>query len=193
MGPYTPAAKSLMASMHTAHGTDRRSDTNALIKLSKVAVNVSELTWMIHALNSSNGIDNSDDVALQMFDVLHELRVDGAALPPAQHGDQCWICAEFRRVGGVDLLITADQKDPRKKIPTEKKGKNKGRDGRRRGVILKARTRRKRSPSEESDDGNILSIQRTPETIIDTRLHDAEEKGKFRCDSCTSWFRGSYT
>ena len=76
--------------------------------------------------------------------------------------------------------------------PTKKKGKHRGKDGRRPGVILKARTRRKRNPSEESDDGKILPIQRTPETIIDTRLHDAEEKGKFRCDSCTSWFRGSY-
>lgn len=116
----TPAAKSLMASMHTAHGTNRHSDTNSLIKLSKIAVGISELTWMTHALDSSDGIDNSVDAALQMFDVLHELRVDGAALPPAQHGDQCWICAEFRRVGGDGLLITAEQKDPRKKISTKK-------------------------------------------------------------------------
>ena len=192
LGPYTPAAKSLMASMHTAHGTNQRSDTNALIKLSKIAVGVSEFTWMLHALNNSDGIDNIGDIGMQMFDVLHELRVDGAALDPVNHGDQCWICAEFCRIGGDDLLIMAEQKEPRKNIPTKKKAKNRGRDGRRPRVILKARARRKRSPSEQSDAGKIHPIQRTPETIIDTRLHEAEEKGRFRCDSCTSWFRGSY-
>ena len=127
-----------MASMHEAHGTNQRSDTNAPIKLSKIAVGVSELVWMLHALNNSDGIDNSGDVGMQLFGVLHELRVDGAALAPAQHGDQCWICAEFCRVGGYDHLVTAEQKDPRKKVPTKKKGKNKGRNGRRPGVILKA-------------------------------------------------------
>ena len=125
LGPYTPAANSLMASMHTAHGINQRSDTNALIKLSKLAVGVTELTRLLHALDNSDGIDNSGDIGVQMFDVLHELRVDGAALEPVHHGDQCWICAEFSRIGGDGLLTTAQQQQPRRKIPT-KKGEEQG-------------------------------------------------------------------
>ena len=182
-----------MATMHTAHGINQRSDTNALVKLSKLAVGATELTWMLHALNNPGGTDNSGDIGVQMFDVLHKLRVDGAALEPVHHGDKCWICAEFNRIGGDDLLTTSEQQQPRKKIPTKKKGKNRGKDDRRaRGVILKARAARKRSPGDQDESDKEQPIQCAPETIIDTRLRDAEEKGHFRCDSCTPWFRGSY-
>ena len=145
VGPYTPAAKSLMASMHRAHGTNQRSDTNALIKLSKLAVGVTELTWMLHALNTYGGTDNSGDTGVQMFGVLHMLRVDGAALEPVHHGDKCWICTGFDRIGGDDLLITAEQQQPRRKIPTRKKGKNRGRDDRR------PRGRRSQGKSSEEE------------------------------------------
>ena len=93
LGPCTPAAKSLMATMHEAHGIDQRSDTNALTKLSKVAVGVTELTWLLHDPN------NPDDIGVHMFDVMRKLRADAAALEPVNHGDRCWICAELKRIG----------------------------------------------------------------------------------------------
>ena len=95
-----------------------------------------------------------------------------------------------------DLLIPSGQQQPRRsnKIPAKKKEKTKATlIGRRaKGVMLKQRTTRKRSPDDQDGSHKEQAIQRTPETILDTRLHDAEEKGHFRCDSCTSWFRGSH-
>ena len=117
LGPYAPAATSLMATMHEAHGIDQWSDTNALIKLSKIAAGVTELSWLLHDPGSPG------DIGVQMFDVIHKLRADAAALEPVNHGDRCWICAELKRIGEDDLVIPADGQQHRRayKIPTRKR------------------------------------------------------------------------
>ena len=118
---------------------------------------------------------------------------DAAAFNSEDHGSGCWVCAELRRIGGGDLLIPAEQRKSNR-IPTRKKEKTKASliDRRGRAVILKPRTRRKERTGTDDDPHTERAIQQTPETILDTRLHDAQEKGHFRCDSCTSWFRGPF-
>ena len=85
-------------------------------------------------------------------------------------------------------MIPANEQRQANRIPSKKEEKTKASlIGRRsRAVILKARTRRKERTGTDDDSHTERAIQRTPETILDTRLHDAQEKGHFRCDSCTS-------
>ena len=87
LGPYTPAAKSMMATMHEAHGINQRSDTNALNKLFKIAVGITELSWMLCDPKTPG------DTAVRMFGAIHKLGADAAALNPEDHGSGCWVCA----------------------------------------------------------------------------------------------------
>ena len=155
LGPYTPAAKSMTATVHDAHGLNQRSDTNALTKLSKLAVEITELSYMLY-----NPRDPGD-AALRMFDVIHKLGADAAALKPEDHGNRCWVCAELRRLDESDLLITADEERRNTKIPTVK-AKTKTTLGARRSkvAILTARTKRgknghrRRLPHGRGDSAN---------------------------------------
>ena len=178
----------MMVTMHETHGINQRSDTSALNKLSKIAVGITELPWMLYDPNTPG------DTAVRMFDVIHKLGADAAAFNPEDHGSGCWVCAELRRIGEGDLLIPADEQRKANRIPSKNKEKTKASlIGRRsRAVILKPRTRRKERTCTDDDSHTERAIQRTPETILEARLHDAQEKGHFRCDSCTPWFRGPF-
>ena len=147
LGPYTPAAKSMMATMHEAHGIDQRSNTNALSKLSKIAVGVTELSCLPYDPS------NPGDTAVRMFDIIRKLGADAAALRPVGHGNRCSVCAELRRIGEDDLLIPADEQRKANRIPTKKKEKTKapliGRRGR--AVTLKPRTMRKGRADTDDD------------------------------------------
>jgi hypothetical protein len=83
LGPYTPSARALMASMHRAHNIDQLSDTDALSKLGKLAIGITELSWLVHKPRDQSSTN------LEMFDVLRALKPDGAVLPPVKHGRGC--------------------------------------------------------------------------------------------------------
>ena len=206
LSPYTPAAKSVMQSMHAAHGITAADDADAFRSLSSLAQAIKDLTRMIPAPRAHDGSPGTNRE--RIWAILNEVQPDDIALDSRARDVQqgCWICRELSRLGGDSLLNPnpVDKEGVLAPILREARGnarrrnpgqaKQPGRD-RSRGrspvqTVLKARRDVCRSRDRGRAENKI--IVRSPPIITDTRLHNTFNKGTYICDDCDRRFHGPY-
>ena len=178
-----------MKSMHAAHEVDSTHDGDAFRSLQALAQSVKELASVLPTLRAKDGTPG--DNSARMWATFNEIRPDNLVLEQRCYAG-CWICGEISRLGGSSLLneegtapALRDVRGRRrrksaKSPPRLERGRS--RTFRTRMKDLKARRAWARNRSRGRPPARI--ILRTPPIIFDTRLHDAQNKGTYRCDEC---------
>ena len=190
--PYTPAAKPFMMSMHAAHEIDSTHDGNAFRSLQTLAQSIKKLANMIPKPRSRDGTPGDNSACI--WAILNEIRPDNLVLDQRCHTGR-WICGEISRLGGDSLLneegpapAVRDVRGRRRRKSAKFPPKLERGRSRARLVDLKARKAWARDKSRGRSPTRIMI--RTPPIILDTRLHETQNKGTYRCDECEQLYYG---
>ena len=192
--PYTPAAKPFMMSMHAAHEIDSTHDGDAFRSLQALAQSIKELANMIPTPRSRDGTPGANSA--RIWAILNEIRPDNL-VPDQRCHTGCRICGEISRLGGSSLLneegpapALCDGRGRRRRKSAKLTPKLERGRSRVKLVDLKARRAWARDRSRGRSPTRI--IIRMPPIILDTRLHDTQNKGTYRCDECEQLYYGPF-